>query len=106
MYARLINLSFGSDVAHDQAHALYQALLQEFRGVDGFRGCNFMLMANARRGLILTFWDDERSASAAGERVLPRIVERMRGLLAEAPEVTGYEVIDHLMFDVRQPPAR
>ncbi len=98
MYARLIKLCFKQTVSHDEAHALYQDLINEFRRIEGFRGYSFMLMPTSRRGLTLTFWDDATSASAGGERVLPTIVERMGDLLSEAPEISGYEVIDHVMI--------
>ncbi len=98
MYARLIQLCFKQTVSHDQAHALYQELINECRRIDGFRGYSFMLMPSSRRGLTLTFWDDATCASAGGEQVLPTIIERMGDLLSEAPEITGYEVVDHVMI--------
>ncbi len=98
MYARLINLTFKQSVSHDEAHALYQNMVSEFRRIEGFRGYSFMLMPSSRKGLTLTFWDDATCASAGGEQVLPTIVGQMGDLLAEAPEITGYEVIDHVMI--------
>ncbi len=99
MYARLIRLTFGEDVTHDEAHALYKELSDECRQVEGFRGCTFLLMPNARRGLTVTYWADAERATEAGERVLPTMLQRMSGLLAEAPEITGYEVIEQFMLD-------
>lgn len=99
MYARLINLSFQQTVAHEDAHGLYQDLVTLFRQIEGFRGYSFMLMPNARRGVILTLWDDAACATQGGEVVMPMICERMSDLLAEAPDVTGYEVIDHVMIE-------
>jgi len=102
MYARLIKLCFKQTVSHDEAHRLYQDLISECRHIDGFRGYSFMLMPRSRRGLTLTYWDDAGCASAGGEQVLPTIVECMGDLLAEAPEVTGYEVVDHVMINPDQ----
>ncbi len=102
MYARMINLTFDETVTHDQAHALYQDLVAEFRAIDGFRGCAFMLMPSARRGVTITYWDDAERASRGGERALPMMIERMKGLLAEPPEIVGYEVVDQFMIDPHQ----
>lgn len=97
MYARLISLCFNEDVSHDRAHDLNRRLVEEFRAVDGFSGYTFLLMPTARRGMTLTYWDDADSASKAGEQILPMIMDEMRDLLIEPPEITGYEVIDREM---------
>lgn len=99
MYARLISLCFNEDVSHDRAHDLNRRLVEEFRGVDGFSGFTFLLMSTARRGMTLTYWDDADSASKAGERILPMIMDEMRDLLIEPPEIAGYEVIDREMIE-------
>ena len=99
MYARLMRFTFGREVTHDQAHALYQDLIAECRHAEGFRGCSFMLMPSERRGLTLTYWSDAACAVAAGERVMAVMIDRMSGVLAEAPEITGYEVIEQFMID-------
>ncbi len=99
VYARLINLTFGESVPHDKAHEVFRQLVKEYRNIDGFRGYAFMLMSTDRRGTALTYWDDADSASRAGERILPLMMELMRGLLAEPLEILGYEVIDQLMID-------
>lgn len=99
MYARLINFTFEPSVTHDQAHDMYQDLVKQFQATHGCCGYSLMLMSNARHGVTLTYWDDAEAASAAGERILPMIIERMRDLLTEPPEILGYEVIDHVMID-------
>ncbi len=102
VYARLINLKFGESVPHDKAHEVFRQLVDESRTIDGFRGYVFMLMSADRRGTTLTYWDDADSASKAGELILPLMIELLHGLLAEPPEILGYEVVDYLMLDPSQ----
>jgi|GEM_PF-3800102 len=94
MYVRSISFRARPGVTAQQASVIYHELTTIVSEADGYLGSTFMMNAETRQAISLTFWRDRESGAAAGPKVLPMLLVKVRQLVIGPPEINGYDVIE------------
>jgi hypothetical protein len=105
MYARSITFRSRPGVTPQQASVIYHELTKIVSGEDGYLGSTFMMNMEMNQAISLTFWRDRESGAAAGPKVLPMLLVKVRQLVVGPPEISGYDVIEQ-SFDFISEPAQ
>jgi heme-degrading monooxygenase HmoA len=93
MYVRLITFHVKPDVTRVHAAAVYEALSAEMRDYRGFQGMTVLMNEGAEQAVSLTYWQDQASATEAGAKSLPVMLEKVHELVDRPPEISGYELV-------------
>jgi hypothetical protein len=103
MYARSITFRSRPGVTSEQASVIYHKLTKIVSGEDGYLGSTFMMNMETNHAVSLTFWRDRDSGAAAGPKVLPMLLVKVRQLVVGPPEINGYDVIEQSFGFISEP---
>jgi hypothetical protein len=94
MYVRVLTFECLPDVNEEQVNHVYRSVVDAAQREDGFKGATLLMREDACRGMAMVFWRDKDSATAAGTTLLDVLNNKIYTMLANPPDISGYDVLD------------
>lgn len=95
MYVRVLSFVCRSDVHTDHIQTVYREIVDRASELDGFLGSSLLMSGESCRGLALMYWRSREAAAAAGPKLVSLLGDRIHDVLAQPPDISGYDVVEN-----------
>lgn len=92
MFSRIVTMRPKPGNITALTKALDEEVLPLLRKQDGFRDEICLVSSDAKKAIVISFWNRKEQADAYGRTLYPQVVELVEKLLDETPMVKNYDV--------------
>jgi len=93
MFSRILTMHPKSNSITKLTTALEEQVLPQLRKQEGFKDEIFFLSPDTKDAVVISFWDRKEQAEAYGRTAYPQVLQSVKDLLEETPQVKNYDIV-------------